>query len=47
MNTMLITNGKLVTPDRVIDNGELLIEQGIIKHIGIKVNKFNFRQLNL
>ena len=34
MNTMLITNGKLVTPDRVIDNGELLIEQGIIKHIG-------------
>ncbi|MDQ0204643.1 hypothetical protein [Pectinatus haikarae] len=34
MSTTLITNGKLITPDRVIDNGELLIDRGIIKYIG-------------
>lgn len=34
MNTLLITNGQLVMPDRVIPNGEVLIEQGKIKFAG-------------
>ncbi|MDR3566346.1 MAG: alpha-D-ribose 1-methylphosphonate 5-triphosphate diphosphatase [Negativicutes bacterium] len=32
--TVLITNGQLVLPDRVVDNGELLVENGIICHAG-------------
>ena len=34
MSTVLITNGQLVMPDRVIPQGELLIEQGKIKYVG-------------
>jgi alpha-D-ribose 1-methylphosphonate 5-triphosphate diphosphatase len=34
MSTILITNGQLVMPDRVIPNGELLIEKGKIKYAG-------------
>lgn len=34
MSTILITNGQLVMPDRVISNGELLVEQGKIKYAG-------------
>jgi alpha-D-ribose 1-methylphosphonate 5-triphosphate diphosphatase len=36
--TVLITNGKLVLPDRVVDNGELLIEDGFIKYSGKQGN---------
>jgi alpha-D-ribose 1-methylphosphonate 5-triphosphate diphosphatase len=32
--TVLVTNGRLVMPKRVIDNGELLIEDGLITHVG-------------
>lgn len=34
MSTILITNGQLVLPDRVIPNGELFVEQGKIKYAG-------------
>lgn len=34
MSTVLITNGRLVMPDRVIAKGELLLEQGKIKYAG-------------
>lgn len=34
MSTLLITNGRLVMPDRIIEGGEVLVEQGIIKYAG-------------
>lgn len=40
MSTVLITNGRLVMPDRVIPKGELLIEQGKIKFAGRKSHHY-------
>lgn len=33
-NSLLITNGKVVLPDRVLPSGEVYIEGGIIRHTG-------------
>lgn len=32
--SVLVTNGQLVLPDRVMPGGELLLEDGVIRHVG-------------
>jgi alpha-D-ribose 1-methylphosphonate 5-triphosphate diphosphatase len=32
--TVLVTNGQLVLPDRILSGGELLLEDGLIRHVG-------------
>ncbi|WP_025784103.1 N-acetylglucosamine-6-phosphate deacetylase [Sporosarcina sp. D27] len=44
--TILLTNGTVVTPDGVLDKGEVFIEDGVIREVGISIQRVANQQID-